>query len=48
MPTGDAGRKFFERLVILETKVANLITFQKWEMGILAAIFVAALTAAVK
>lgn len=48
MPTGKEGHKFWERLVILEQKVANIMTFQKWQMGILAAIFLMALKAAVK
>jgi hypothetical protein len=48
VPTGESGRKFFERLVVLETKVANVMTFQKWQMGLLALILLAALTAAVK
>ncbi len=47
MPTGEAGRKFFERLVILEQKVANISLFQKWQMALLAVIFIAALKAAV-
>jgi len=48
MPTGDSGKKFFERLVILETKVANIMTFQKWQMALLSLILVAVLTAAVR
>lgn len=48
MPTGKEGIKFFERLVVLEQKVANIGTFQKWQMVLLAAIFLAALKAAVK
>lgn len=48
MPTGKDGQKFWERLVTLEQKVANVMTFQKWQMGILAAIFLAALRAAVR
>lgn len=48
MPTGESGRKFFERLIVLETKVANVMTFQKWQMALLALIFMAALRAAVK
>ncbi len=40
--------EFFERMAILETKVANVMSFQKWQMVLLAAIFLAALKAAVK
>jgi hypothetical protein len=43
MPTGKDGIKFFERLVKLETKVEGLMTFQKWQMGLLAAILLLAL-----
>lgn len=38
MPTGEVARKFFERLAVVETQVHSLITYQKWQMGILAAI----------
>jgi hypothetical protein len=48
MPTGKEGQRFWERLVVLEEKVKNIMTFQKWQMGILAAIFLAALRAAVR
>lgn len=48
MPTGKEGNRFWERLVILEQKVANIMTFQKWQMALLACIFLAALKAAVK
>lgn len=48
MPTGKEGTKFFERLITLEQKVANVMTFQKWQMALLALIFMAALRAAVK
>lgn len=48
MPTGKEGHRFFERLIILEQKVANIMTFQKWQMALLAAIFLAALRAAVR
>jgi hypothetical protein len=34
-------RKFFERIAILETQVKELMTWQKWQMGILAAILAA-------
>ena len=40
MPT---GKKFFERLAVLETKVAALMTWQKWQMGLLAAILMLAI-----
>jgi len=45
MPTGKNAIKFLERLVSLEVKVKNLIWYQKWQMGLLAAIFVAVLAA---
>jgi hypothetical protein len=34
-------KEFFERMAILETDVAALMTFQKWQMGALAAILAA-------
>lgn len=48
MPTGKDGQRFWERLVVLEQKVANVMTFQKWQMAILAAIFLATLKVAVR
>lgn len=41
MPTGEVARKFFERLATLEARVENLMTWQKWQMGILATILAA-------
>ena len=43
MPTGKDGLRFFERLVILEIQVKALMTWQKWQMGLLAAILLLAL-----
>jgi len=44
MPTKKHDvEKFFERIAVLETKVASLMTWQKWQMGILAAILLLAL-----
>lgn len=40
MPTSIA-KEFFERLATLEAQVANLMVYQKWQMGILAAILIA-------
>lgn len=34
-------KEFFERISILETQVTNLMTWQRWQMGILAAILIA-------
>lgn len=34
--------KFFERMAVLETKVEGLMTWQKWQMGVLAMILLAA------
>lgn len=34
-------KKFFERIAVLETQVSNLMTWQKWQMGILAVILAA-------
>jgi hypothetical protein len=48
MPKGRAADRFWERLIILEEKVKNIMTFQKWQMALLALIFMAALKAAVK
>jgi hypothetical protein len=42
MPTGNAGIKFFERLAVLETKVKDLMIWQRWQMGLLAAILLLA------
>lgn len=43
MPTTpDSVKKFFERIAILETKVESLMTWQKWQMGLLAAILMLA------
>ncbi len=41
MPSGKYGERFFERLVVLEQKVADLMRWQKWQMGVLAAILIA-------
>jgi len=40
MPTSIA-KEFFERLATLEAQVANLMVYQRWQMGILAAILIA-------
>jgi hypothetical protein len=47
MPTGKEGHRFFERLIKLEERVNQLMTFHKWQMALLAAIFLAALKAAI-
>lgn len=44
MPTNQA---WWERLTKLEERVKNVMTFQKWQMVLLAAIFLAALKAAI-
>jgi len=36
-------KQFFIRIAILETKVDNLMTINKWQMGIVAAILVLAI-----
>lgn len=36
-------KRFFERIASLEARVENLMTWQRWQMGILAAILLAAL-----
>lgn len=41
MPKGKAADKFLERMATLEERVANLMTWQKWQMVILAGILVA-------
>lgn len=43
MPIGKEGTKFFERLIKLETRVEGLMTWQKWQMGLLAAILLLAM-----
>ena len=48
MPTGKDGNRFWERLIKLEERVEGLMTYQRWQMGLLALIFLAALKAAVK
>ena len=42
MPTGKEGEKFWQRLVTLEVQVKNLMIWQKWQMGLLAAILLLA------
>lgn len=34
--------KFFERIAVLEAKVEGLVAYQKWQMGLLAAILLMA------
>lgn len=46
MPTGKDAERYWERLIKLETKVEGLILYQKWQVGLLALIFMAALKAA--
>lgn len=42
MPTkAQDVREFFERITILETQVADLMRWQKWQMVILAGILIA-------
>ncbi len=36
-------KKFFERIAVLEAKVENLMNYQKWQMGLLAAILLIAI-----
>ncbi len=38
----DDVKKFFERIASLEAKVENLMTWQQWQMGILAVLLLAA------
>ena len=40
--------EFFERMAVLETQVKNLMVFQKWQMGVLAAILLLAVKAWLK
>ncbi len=40
MPRSIA-KEFFERLATVEAQITNLMVWQKWQMGILAAILVA-------
>lgn len=42
MPTGKIADRFLERLAKLETRVENLMTYQKWQMGLLAGILLLA------
>lgn len=48
MPTGKEGNRFWERLVKLEIRVEGLMIYQRWQMGLLALIFLAALRAAMR
>jgi hypothetical protein len=44
MPTKlEDVKKFFERIAVLEAKVEGLMTFQKWQMALLAAILLLAM-----
>lgn len=47
MPTGLEARKYWERLVALESQMKSVMTFQKWQMVLLGAIFLAAIKSAV-
>lgn len=47
MPTGKEGNRFWIRLVTLEERVQGLIIYQRWQMALLALIFMAALKAAI-
>lgn len=38
-------KEFFERIATLEAKVEGLMTYQRWQMGLLAAILVLAVKA---
>ncbi len=35
-------KKFFERIAVLETKVEALMSYQKWQVGLLAALILMA------
>jgi hypothetical protein len=41
MPRGSEGNRFFERLIVLEEKVKDLMRWQRWQMGVLAVILAA-------
>ena len=41
-------QEFFERIATLEAKVEGLMTYQRWQMGLLAAILLLAVKAWVK
>lgn len=43
MPTGNKADQFFERLAKLEERVEGLLSYQRWQMGILATILVTVL-----
>lgn len=38
-------KKFFERIAVLETKVESLMSYQKWQVGLLTAILLMAIKA---
>lgn len=45
MPTGKVAAEFFERLAKLEERVKHLMSYQKWQTGLLTAIFLMAVKA---
>lgn len=47
MPSGIVI-DLIERVAKLEAKVGNLLTYQKWSMGILSAVFLLALSTLVR
>ena len=40
-------QEFFQRVAILETKMENIMSFQKWQTGLLAALILMAFKAVV-
>jgi hypothetical protein len=48
MPKGKEAEEFFERLARLEVRVEALMTWQKWQMGILSGLVLIALKAWIK
>lgn len=40
--------ELIRKVAVLQTKVESLVTYQKWQMGLLTAIFIIAFTALVR
>lgn len=47
MPTGKIAAEFLERLAKLEARMENVMSFQRWQTGLLAALILMAFKALV-
>ena len=48
MPTGKIAIEFLERMAKLEARVESLMTWQKWQMGVLSGLVLIAIKAWIK